>query len=53
MRDMFSYHLPSGYYIATCEEGYKNFNFDKNILDEALTYSISNIPKTLKKQKEV
>ncbi len=45
MKDEFSYHMPSNQYIDTCEVGYEHFGFDKNILDEALAYSISNIPK--------
>lgn len=49
MKDMFSYHVPSDSYIRTCEEGYDDFGFDKMILDEALTYSLSNTPKQLRK----
>lgn len=49
MKDNFSYHRPSKIYIETCEEGYLDFGFDKSILDEALKYSLKNIPDTLKR----
>lgn len=45
MKDEFSYHLPSLDYINTCKVGYEHFGFDSSILDEALDYSISKIPK--------
>jgi len=53
MREEFTYHIPSKNYINTCEIGYENFGFDKTILDEALAYSISNIPSPKKKIKEM
>lgn len=52
MKDEFSYHVPSDQYVKTCMEGYSHFGFDKKILDEALAYSIENIPKQKKKSKE-
>ena len=36
MKPEFDYHLPSKGYITTCEEGYENFGFDLNILEQAL-----------------
>lgn len=31
--------LPSGYYVRTCLEGYRNFGFDESVLLSALEYS--------------
>ena len=49
MNEKFTYHLPSIEYINTCMEGYEDFGFDKTILERALTDTIDNIPKKLKK----
>lgn len=51
MNQHFDYHLPSKEYIETCTEGYKNFGFDQTILEKALTDTIDNLPKKLKKQR--
>lgn len=53
MKDEFFYHLPSSDYVSVCEFGYGDFGFDKAILDEALGYSISKIPKQKMKVKEM
>lgn len=39
MNDGLEYNMPSKSYINTCKEGYLDFNFDTNILDEALEYT--------------
>lgn len=49
LNDEFSYHIPSKEYIDICTKGYEDFNFDKIILDKALTDTVDNIPKKLKK----
>ena len=49
MNKDFDYHLPSEEYITTCMEGYKDFGFDKTILEQALTDTINSLPKRLKK----
>ena len=36
MNPKFEYHLPSNIYVRTCMKGYKDFNFDQTILEEAL-----------------
>ena len=48
MNQCFDYHLPSEEYIATCMEGYENFEFDKTILEKALEDTIHNLPKIKK-----
>ena len=45
MNDEFNYYTPSNKYIETCIQGYKDFGFDKKLLNEALKYSIKNKPK--------
>lgn len=31
--------IPSEFYVQVCEEGYRNFGFDKAVLDQALKFS--------------
>jgi len=45
----FDYHLPSQEYIDICMEGYEDFEFDKNILEQALLDTKRNISKTKRK----
>lgn len=51
MNPIYSYNLPSNYYIERCLTGYTNFHFDKNILKQALENTIENIAKELVKEK--
>ena len=48
MNDEYDYHLPSDSYIKTCEKGYDDFGFNKEILREALEYTKKEKRKTLK-----
>lgn len=50
MREKFTYKIPSDSYIRTCMRGYDHFGFDTEILDEALFYSINNLPKQKRKE---
>jgi len=43
MREDRELALPSPYYVRVCREGYKAFNFDKTILDEALEYTMKSV----------
>lgn len=49
MNQDFDYHIPSEEYVNTCIEGYNYFDFDKSILDKALTDTFENMPKIKKK----
>lgn len=49
MNKNFDYHLPRIEYIKTCIDGYKDFGFDKSILDKAYIDTLGNKPKILKK----
>jgi len=49
MNEEFDYNIPSKKYIETCKEGYKDFGFDKSILDKALEDTLENIPRKRKK----
>lgn len=40
MNEQFEYHLPSDNYLKTCMQGYKDFSFDMNILNNALLDTI-------------
>lgn len=46
MNKNFDYHLPSLNYINICLEGYRNFGFDRTILDVALKDCMDNLPKS-------
>ena len=48
MNDEYNYHIPSDSYIKTCEKGYDDFGFNKEILREALEYTKKEKRKTLK-----
>ena len=45
MNDEFDYHIPSQSYIDICKEGYRDFEFDENILDDAYIYTLENLSK--------
>ena len=49
MKPLFDYHLPSDEYVEICSKGYKDFGFDQEVLKLALTDTIKNMPKQLKK----
>ena len=40
MKEEYDYNIPSLEYIKMCEQGYENFEFNKDILDEALQYTL-------------
>lgn len=42
MKPEFNYHVPSEEYIQTCIDGYDDFGFDKNLLEEAFEISKGN-----------
>jgi len=52
MHECFDYCMPSQEYINTCIQGYEDFNFDKNLLDEAFNFSLNNRSKTFYKKKD-
>lgn len=45
MNDGYDYHIPDIDYISTCIDGYNDFGFDMNILNNALQDTIVNLPK--------
>lgn len=45
MNDVFDYHLPSIEYIETCVEGYRDFDFDEEILKKVLEDTYQNLSK--------
>lgn len=47
MNENFDYHLPTKHYIEICKEGYNDFSFDKQILENALIDTKNNMPKSL------
>lgn len=49
MNNYFGYRIPSREYVDTCMQGYDDFGFDKEILNNALELSINNHPKKLRK----
>lgn len=51
MNKNYDYNLPSKFYVKVCEAGYKDFDFDKKTLDEALTITKQNIEKKDKTHK--
>lgn len=40
MKPKYDYNIPSLEYIKMCKQGYKNFEFSNDILDEALQYTL-------------
>ena len=36
------YGIPSSAYVRICQQGYREFGFDDDLLDEALVFSASN-----------
>ena len=50
MNNGYDYHIPSEEYVTTCLEGYDDFEFDINILNQALYDTIDNLPKKLIKK---
>lgn len=47
MKPGFDYHLPSKSYFIKCKEGYEDFGFDFDILDQALETTKENMPPVL------
>ncbi len=43
MNDEFEYNLPAHFYVETCKKGYKDFGFDKKILEDAYMYTLENL----------
>lgn len=50
MLPYFDYHLPSEFYLKRCQEGYEDFGFDLNILNQALKTTKDSMPPSLKKK---
>lgn len=50
MNNGYDYHISSEEYVTTCLEGYDDFEFDINILNQALYDTIDNLPKKLIKK---
>lgn len=50
MNKSYNYHIPSKKYVATCLQGYSDFDFDINILNKALYDTTDNLPKKLTKK---
>lgn len=50
MNPTYSYHLPSESYVSRCLQGYQNFHFNHEILNNALQTTIDNIAKELVKE---
>ena len=50
MNKSYNYHIPSKKYVATCLQGYNDFDFDINILNPALYDTTDNFPKKLTKK---
>lgn len=50
MNPIYSYHLPSESYVSRCLQGYQNFRFNHEILNNALQTTIDNIAKELVKE---
>ena len=46
----YDYHIPSKEYVTTCSQGYNDFDFDINILNQALQDTIDSLPKKLTKK---
>jgi gamma-glutamylcyclotransferase (GGCT)/AIG2-like uncharacterized protein YtfP len=46
----FTYNIPSNSYLARCIQGYRNFSFNQEILNNALKNTIDNIAKKLVKE---
>lgn len=51
MNPKYSYNLPSHSYISRCLQGYIDFHFNYEILNQALETTINNIAKELVKEK--
>ena len=49
MNPQFSYHTPTQKYIDICMQGYKDFGFSQDLLEEALEFTKQNLPKSYKK----
>lgn len=49
MNSEFGYYLPSKQYVDICMQGYEDFGFDKQLLNEAFEYSKENKIKNLLK----
>lgn len=49
MNKYFDYHIPSKDYVDTCMKGYDDFGFNKILLDNALNFTLDNLPKKLTK----
>lgn len=43
MNKKFDYHIPTCEYINVCKRGYKNFNFNPSILDNAYEISVASV----------
>lgn len=50
MNPNYSYNLPSESYVRRCLQGYQNFHFNHEILNNALQNTINNIAKELVKE---
>lgn len=50
MNKGYDYCIPSKNYVTTCLQGYNDFGFDIDILNQALYDTIDNIPKKLTKK---
>ena len=50
MNKSYNYHIPSKKYVSTCLQGYNDFDFDINILNQALYDTTDNLPKKLTKK---
>lgn len=50
MNQNYSYNLPSESYVRRCLQGYQNFHFNHEILNNALQNTIDNIAKELVKE---
>lgn len=47
MNPIFSYSIPSMEYLTMCNEGYRDFAFDRTILSQALETTMDNLDKRL------
>lgn len=51
MNDEFEYHVPNLNYVLQCRQGYRDFNFDIQILGDAYTYTEEKIENNKKEKK--